>query len=57
MHGIGPAIAERLKAKRITNLAHLASMEPVKLAEILDISEVRAMDFIDQARRLLTEEE
>jgi len=55
--GIGPATAELLKAKRITNLAHLASMEPGKLADILEISEVRAMTFIDQARRLLTEEE
>ena len=54
--GIGPATAERLKKKRITNLAHLASTEPGKLAEILDISEVRAMEFIDEARRLLTEE-
>jgi hypothetical protein len=55
--GIGPATAERLKKKRITNLAHLASTEPGKLAEILDISEVRAMAFIDEARRLLTIEE
>ena len=55
--GIGPTTAERLKQKRITNLAHLASTEPGKLAEILDISEVRAMAFIDEARRLLTIEE
>lgn len=55
--GIGPATAERLKKKRITNLAHLASTEPGKLAEILDISEVRAMAIIDEARRLLTIEE
>jgi hypothetical protein len=55
--GIGPVTAERLKKKRITNLAHLASTEPGKLAEILDISEVRAMAFIDEARRLLTIEE
>jgi predicted flap endonuclease-1-like 5' DNA nuclease len=55
--GIGPATAESLKKKRITNLAHLASTEPGKLAEILDISEVRAMAFIDEARRLLTIEE
>jgi hypothetical protein len=57
VNGIGPATAERLKQKRITNLAHLASMEPAKLAEILEISEVRAMAFIDEARRLLTEEQ
>jgi hypothetical protein len=57
VNGIGPTTAERLKKKRITNLAHLASMEPAKLAEILEISEVRAMGFIDEARRLLTEEQ
>ena len=57
VNGIGPATAELLKKKRITNLAHLASMEPANLAEILEISEVRAMAFIDAARRLLTEEQ
>jgi hypothetical protein len=55
--GIGPATAGRLEKENITNLAHLASMTPGKLAEILEISEVRAMEFIDEARRLLTEEE
>ena len=55
--GIGPATAERLRQKRITNLAHLASQEPGKLAGILEISEVRAMEFVAEARRLLTEDD
>ena len=51
--GIGPVMKSRLEEEGITNLAELASMEPARLAEILSISEVRAMSFIDAARELL----
>jgi hypothetical protein len=53
--GIGPTLAERLEASGVTNLAELASMEPARVSEALGVSEVRAMTFVDEARRLLEE--
>lgn len=53
--GIDPVSVERLNAAGITNLGQLASMEPASLTATLKISEVRAMGFIDEARRLLKE--
>jgi predicted flap endonuclease-1-like 5' DNA nuclease len=53
VRGIGPEYKERLEAKGIKNLAELASIVPARLAEILEISEVRAVSFIDEARCLL----
>ncbi|MBW2123635.1 MAG: helix-hairpin-helix domain-containing protein [Deltaproteobacteria bacterium] len=53
VRGIGRSYTERLRAGGITNLAELASMEPARLARMLDVSEVKAMSFIDEARRLL----
>jgi hypothetical protein len=51
--GIGAASAERLAAGDINELGHLAEAEPQRVAELLEISEVRAMGFVDEARRLL----
>lgn len=53
VRGIGLEYNERLEAKGIKNLADLASMVPAHLSKILEISEVRAVSFIDEARRLL----
>jgi hypothetical protein len=43
----------RLERAGITDLATLASTEPGRLAEILGVSDVLAMSFYDEARRLL----
>jgi predicted flap endonuclease-1-like 5' DNA nuclease len=51
--GIGDVSARRLAEKKIENLASLASMRPTELAETLEISEVRAMTFIDEAKTKL----
>ena len=51
--GIGPASTKRLASHNIDNLAKLASMEAAELATVLDVSEVRAMSFIDEARSKL----
>lgn len=53
VNGIGPTFEGRLEAGGITNLAGLASMEPGALADMIGVSEVRAMSFINQARDLL----
>ena len=53
MNGIGPVVSRRLASRNIDNLAQLASMEPRELSEAIDVSEVRAMGFIDEARKLL----
>lgn len=53
VYGIGPTYSKRLEEKGITNLAQLASMDPVYLAEILQVSESRAESFIKEAARLL----
>jgi len=51
--GIDPEFARRLTEGGIQNLATLASAGATRVARILTISEVRAMEFIDQARDLL----
>lgn len=53
VYGIGPTYSKRLEEKGITNLAQLASMDPVDLAEILQVSESRAEAFIKEAASLL----
>lgn len=53
VNGIGPASTKRLESQNVGNLAQLASLQPTELATMLDISEVRAMGFIDEARQLL----
>lgn len=51
--GIGPESVRRLTKGRMKSLAKLASADFRRVAQILSISEVRAMSFVDQARRLL----
>jgi hypothetical protein len=51
--GIGPKFIQRLTRGRIKNLATLASADAKRIAQILRISEVRAMAFIYEARLLL----
>jgi hypothetical protein len=51
--GIGPAYAARLADNNINTLEDMAASEPGHLAEVLGITPVRAMSFIDEARRLL----
>ncbi len=53
VNGIGPALSSRLGERNISNLAELASLQPAELSSMLEISEVRAMTFIDEARELL----
>jgi hypothetical protein len=51
--GIGPESIRRLTKGRMKSLATLASADATRVARILNVSEVRAMSFIYQARRLL----
>ena len=51
--GIGETYAARLKENGITGVKELAEAEPGKISEILGVTEVKAMSFIDEARRLL----
>ena len=51
--GIGPEFIRRLTRHRIKSLAALASAEAERVAQILSISELRAMRFIYEARLLL----
>jgi len=51
IRGIGPAYAKRLAEHGITDRTELASMEPVRLAKVLRVSEVRAARFIEEAKR------
>ncbi len=51
--GIGDDYVTRLKENRISSVKELAEAEPSKIAEILGISEVKGMAFVDEARRLL----
>jgi hypothetical protein len=44
--------AARLEADGITASHQLAEVEPQRIAKLLGISGVRAMSFVDQARRL-----
>ena len=53
MTGIGDGFERRLTENKVENLASLASMQPEELAKTLEVSEVRAMAFVDQARELL----
>jgi predicted flap endonuclease-1-like 5' DNA nuclease len=50
--GIGSVYAGRLEADGIETLDQLADAEPQRIAEVLGVSEVRAMSFVDEARRL-----
>jgi len=50
---IGPEYTRRLTKGGVAGLAALASAVAADVARILSISEVRAMSFIDEARRLL----
>jgi hypothetical protein len=54
VRGVGPALAAKLEAAGVADLAALAAMEPGQMAQVLGVSEVRAMAFVDEARRLLT---
>lgn len=51
--GIGSEFIRRLTRARMKNLAALASADTTRVARILNISEVRAMGFIYEARLLL----
>ena len=51
--GIGPVGAERLAAGGVGDLAALTSAEPAAVAELLSISEVRAMGLVEAARALV----
>jgi hypothetical protein len=51
--GIGSEFIGRLARARIKSLATLASADAAHVARILNVSEVRAMGFIYEARRLL----
>ena len=51
IRGIGPAYAKRLAEHGITDRTELASMEPVRLAKVLRVSEVRAARFVEEAKR------
>ncbi len=53
VRGIGPALAAKLEAAGVADLAALAALEPAQVAQALGVSEVRAMAFVDEARRLL----
>ena len=53
--GIGSEFIRRLTRARIKSLATLASADAAHIARILNVSEVRAMGFIYEARRLLLE--
>ncbi|MCF7975202.1 MAG: helix-hairpin-helix domain-containing protein [Phycisphaerae bacterium] len=52
--GIDPKLIQRMIDNEIKNLATLASASVEHIAQILSISEVRAMGFIYEARALLT---
>jgi predicted flap endonuclease-1-like 5' DNA nuclease len=52
IRGIGPANEEKLRAHGITKVSQVARMDKARLAEILGISEVRAVEFIKAAKRL-----
>ena len=53
VNGIIDIYASRLTQNGISSIKELADAEPVKVSEILGVSEVKAMSFIDEARRLL----
>lgn len=55
INGIGPILAQRLADAGVTTADEVARMEANRLAEILKVSENRAMRFIDAARRLAEE--
>ena len=55
VRGIGDTYANRLNESGITQVADLASMEPQRLAEVLEVSDERATGFIEEAKRLLEE--
>ncbi|UCE47487.1 MAG: hypothetical protein JSW47_18055, partial [Phycisphaerales bacterium] len=50
---IGPEYGRRLIKSGVASLAALASAFATDIARTLSVSEVRAMSFIDQARRSL----
>jgi hypothetical protein len=52
--GIGPELVQRLTQHRMKSLAALASADVKRIAGILNVSEVRAIGFIYEARLLLT---
>jgi hypothetical protein len=51
--GINEEYSSLLKSKGINNLSALASAEPGDVAKILGTTEITAMSFIDEAKRLL----
>lgn len=53
VHSIGPEYSRRLTKGGVATLAALASAVAADVARMLSISEVRAMSFIHEARRLL----
>ena len=53
--GIGPVYASRLKSGGVDNLNQLAAMEASSVAQILEISETRASDFVERAKGLLSQ--
>ncbi|MFB6206897.1 MAG: class III poly(R)-hydroxyalkanoic acid synthase subunit PhaC [Haloglomus sp.] len=48
--GIGPTYAERLREGGIVTIAELAVAEPETVADLADVGESRAVDWIDQAQ-------
>jgi hypothetical protein len=57
VRGIGAASAEKLAAIEITSAEQLADAAPEHVAQILGISAVRAMGFIENARKLVSDRE
>lgn len=56
IRGVGPATAEKLRAKGITSVEQICTMKPEELSEILGTSLAKAKDMINSAKEIaLTE--
>jgi predicted flap endonuclease-1-like 5' DNA nuclease len=53
VNGIGSKYETKLAESKITTLDQLAKLDAAVIAEVLEVSEVRAMSFIDEAKQLL----
>ncbi|NJN19409.1 MAG: hypothetical protein HC822_25750, partial [Oscillochloris sp.] len=56
VRGVGEASAEKLAAINIASAEQLAAAAPEHVAQVLGISEVRAMGLVESARQLLRDE-
>ncbi len=53
--GIGPTFAGRLRDAGVVSVSQLAELDPDRVADVARVSPTRAIDWIEQARRMVTE--